>query len=141
MSLPDFMKDFDDYGTFQIFDYVTRNDGYGGQLVPTYIPGATFQGVLILNNSINAQSAQKQGVTGVYTLSIDKTMRLPWHTIFQKLILDEDGAVIGHGSVYRVTTKDDNSAPKSASLSMQFRQVICEEWKLPTELQNLNTGG
>lgn len=141
MSLPDLMKEFDDYGTFQIYDIVTSNDGYGGQLAEKYVPGGTFQGVLILNNSINAQSAQKQGVTGVYTLSIDKVLRLPWHTVFQKLILDENGAVIGRGSVYRVTTKDDNSPPKSASLTMQFRQVTCEEWKLPKELQSLNTGG
>lgn len=139
MSLPDFLKGYDDYGSFQIIDSVTRNDGYGG-FVPTYEYGGIIEGVLVLNNSINAQVAQKQGVTGVYTLSFDKTIRLPWHTIFQKVVLNKDGTIKQRGSVYRVTTKDDNSPPKTASLSMQFRQVTCEEWKLPTELEAIQGG-
>ena len=135
MSLPDLMKANDDYGTFQIYDYVTAQDDYGG-FNPTYQVGAIFDGVLILNNSIQAQTAQKQGVTGVYTLTVDKSFRLPWHTVFQKVILDSEGNVTQKGSVYRVTTKDDNSPPKTASL--HFRQVTVEEWKLPV---NEATGG
>jgi len=129
MSLPDFIKGFDDYGEFQILDYTTVSDGYGGAVEPTYVPGATFMGALVLNNSIQAQTAQKQGVTGVYTLTFDKSMHLPWHTVFQKIIRDENGNKVSNGSIYRVTTKDDNAPPKSATL--KFRQVTAEEWQLP----------
>lgn len=140
MSLPDFLKGYDDYGSFQILDLVTRSDGYGSY-ISKYEYGGIFEGVLVLNNSINAQIAQKQGVTGVYTLSFDKVMRIPWHTVFQKVVIDDNGTITQRGSVYRVTTKDDNSAPKTASKPMQFRQVTCEEWKLPTELEGLESGG
>lgn len=141
MSLPSFLEVFDDYGTFQIYDVTTGGgDGYGGNIKPTYTPGGMFKGVLVLNNSVNAQIAQKQGVTGVYTLSFGKELRLAWHTVFQKVILDKDGKVIQRGSVYRVTTKDDNSAPNTASTAMQFRQVTAEEWKIPTELEVIQGG-
>ena len=134
-DLPELMKANDDYGEFQIFDYVSQNDGYGGMYF-TYKAGAIFDAVLILNNSIQAQTAQKQGVTGVYTLTFSKTLRLPWHTVFQKIIRNGN-EIIGTGSYYRVTTKDDNSPPKTASL--KFRQVVCEEYKLPDEHET--TGG
>lgn len=129
MSLPDLMKANDDYGEFQIYDLITYNDQYGGH-EQRYTPGATFEGVLILNNSIRAQEAQKNGVTGVYTLTFDKTLRLPWHSVFKKIIR-ENGNIVATGSFYRVTTKDDNAPPKTATL--KFRQVVCEEYTLPSE--------
>lgn len=122
MSLPDLMKETEGYGYFRILDKTTQEDGYGGY-IDTYAVGARFEGVLVLDDSINAQAAMAQGVTGVYTLTYDKALRLPWHTVFCK---DED-----HNQVFRVTSKDEKSTPSSSSLRM--RDVKCEEWVLPDD--------
>ena len=125
MALPDLMKENENYGQFQIYDLTTQNDGYGGYM-STYTPGATFDAVLVLDDSIQAQVAEKQGVTGVYTLTFDNALRLPWHTVFRKI--SGDGLV---GTFFRVTSKDDKVPPKGATL--KFRNVNVEEY-VPTDV-------
>lgn len=116
--IPVLMQNSEGYGQFTILDKITRNDGYGGT-VDTYEDGADFYGVMVLDDSINAQKAESEGVTGVYTLNYDKALRLPWHTVLR-------GA---DGRTYRVTSRDEKSTPSSSPLNL--RQVKCEEWELP----------
>lgn len=115
------MLETEGHGFFRIINRSTEADGYGG-FVDTYTIGAKFEGVLVLNDSINAQVAMSQGVTGVYKLIYDKSLRIHWHTVFCK---DED-----HDRVFRVTSKDEKSTPSSSS--MDLRYVLCEEWEIPT---------
>ena len=122
--IPELMKETEGYGRFQILNVSKQDDGYGGYK-DTYSPGATFEGVLFLNDSINAQAAMSQGVTGVYTLTYNKELRLPWHTVFCK---ETDSS-----RTYRVTSKDEQSSPGSSNLDM--RVVNCEEWEIPTNGQ------
>lgn len=117
------MKESEGYGFFRIINRSTESDGYGG-FIDTYTMGAKFEGVLVLNDSINAQVAMSQGVTGVYKLFYDKSLRIPWHTVFCK---DEDNS-----RVFRVTSKDEKSTPSSSS--MDLRYVLCEEWEIPGEV-------
>ena len=123
MALPSLLKANENYGEFQIYDAITENDGYGGYKT-TYTPGAVFEGVLVLDDSINAQIAGKQGVTGVYTLTVEKILRIPWHTVFRKI--SGENLV---GNFFRVTGKDDKATPKSAGIDM--RTVNVEEYELP----------
>ena len=116
MSMPDLLKANENYGMYQIWYSTIQDDGYGGY-AEVYVPGATFEGVLVLNDSINAQVAEQQGVTGIYTLTFDKALRLPWHTIFQKKDTDR---------YYRVTSKDESSTPSVSGMDM--RQVKAEEY-------------
>lgn len=120
--LPSLMQENENYGKFQIFNAITQNDGYGGY-VTTYEPGATFDAVLVLDDSLQAQVAEKQGVTGVYTLTYEKALSLPWHTVIKKI----SGEKLV-GMYFRVTSKDENATPKSSSLNL--RKAQCEEFVL-----------
>lgn len=102
---------------FTILDKTTTPDGYGG-VVTTWTDGATIKAAVVLDNSINAQRAQKEGVTGVYTITTDKNVVLRFHDVLRR---ESDGLVL------RVTTNgDDSKTPNSAGLNM--RQVRAEEW-------------
>lgn len=114
--LPDLMREFESYGEYQIYNLEEgEDDGFGGYS-EIYTPGETFEGVLILDDSLNAQIAEKQEVKGVYTLTFDKDTRLPFHTVIKSLIT---------GQFFRVVSKDEQSTPINASFD--FRQVKCEE--------------
>lgn len=96
------------------------DDGYGGQET-RIIDGATIQCAIVLNNSIQAQIAQKQGTTAYYTITTSKDVNLEYHNVIMRL---------SDGKVFRVTSNgDDNKTPDSAGLDM--RQVNAEEWELP----------
>ena len=120
MSLPDLMKANENYGTFQIYDKTTQNDAYGGYM-DVYVPGATFEGMLVLDDSINAQVAESQGVTGIYTLTFSKALRLPWHTVFKKT----SGERLV-GMYFRVTSKDESATPRVSGLDL--KNVKAEEF-------------
>lgn len=96
------------------------DDGYGGQKT-IWTEGATIQCAIVLNNSIQAQIAQKQGTTAYYTITTEKALNLQYHDVIKRL---EDG------KIFRITSDgDDNKTPESAGLDM--RQVTAEEWSLP----------
>lgn len=122
MSLPDLLKANENYGVYQIWDKTTQNDGYGGYK-EVYMAGATFEGVLVLDDSINAQIAEQQGVKGVYTLTFGKELHLPWHTVFKRT---DDSS----NTFYRVTSRDENATPSTTRLNM--RNVKAEEFVLPS---------
>lgn len=120
--IPQLLRDDENHGFFTEMYKVSTPDGYGGtKRVWTY--GATFEGVLSLNDSINAQTAAQAGVTGVYTLYYNKEMRLPWHTVFCR-----EGKP---AETYRVTSKDEHSTPSSTRLDM--RVVHCEEYEVAVD--------
>ena len=105
-----------------ILNKVKVEDGYGGY-VDTYAEGVEFDAAIVLNNSIEAQVALKQGVTGVYTITTTKALNLQYHDVFKR---------VSDGKIFRVVTDgDDKKTPNSAGLDM--RQVSAEEWSLPNE--------
>ena len=101
----------------QMIDKTTEEDGYGG-FIPRWVLGATFQAAVVLDDSMTAQTALAEGVTGVYTVTTAKNVNLQFHDVFKRL---------SDGKVFRVKTDgDDKKTPKSAGLNM--RQVRAEEW-------------
>jgi hypothetical protein len=103
-----------------IIDKTTRPDGYGG-VVTEWVDGAPFVAATVLDSSIQAKVAEKQGVTGIYTVTTEKSINLQYHDVFRRL---------SDGKIFRVTSDgDDKKTPGSASLNM--RQVSAEEWELP----------
>lgn len=118
MSLPDLLKANENYGVYQVWNSAIVDDGYGGYK-EELTPGATFEGVLVLDDSINAQIAEQQGVRGVYTLTFGKGLRLPWHTVFRRT--DDSRNLF-----YRVTSRDESSTPSVTRLDM--RTVKAEEY-------------
>lgn len=105
-----------------MLDKTTEEDTYGGYRV-VWKEGAEFQAAIVLDSSIQAKIAEKQGVTGLYTITTKKNVNLQYHDIFKRL---EDG------KIFRVTSDgDDKHTPMSANLNM--RQVSAEEWNLTDE--------
>ena len=102
-----------------MLDKRTTADGYGGYIT-SWIEGAEFQAAIVLDNSIEARIAEKQGVTALYTITTKKAVNLQYHDVFRRL---------KDGKIFRVTSDgDDNHTPASANLNM--RQVSAEEWEL-----------
>ena len=108
--------------TCQMLDKTKAPDGYGGY-VNTWSEGVTFDAAITFDTSMQARTAEKQGVTSLYTVTTAKNITLEYHEVFKRL---------KDGKIFRVTSDgDDKYTPDSASLNM--RQVTCEEWELPND--------
>lgn len=102
-----------------MLDKTTTEDGYGGYDV-VWSEGVSFNAAIVLDTSIQARVAEKQGVTGLYTITTDKALNLQFHDVFKR---------VSDNKVFRVTSNgDDKKTPNSATLNM--RQVSAEEWDL-----------
>ncbi len=114
MSLLDEMKT-----ACVMLDKKRTPDGEGG-FTTSWVEGAKFIAAIILDSSIEARVAEKQGVTGLYTVTTDKNAKLEYHDVFKRLY---------DGKVFRVTSDgDDKQTPARASFQMS--QVTAEEWEL-----------
>ncbi len=103
-----------------MLDKTTSPDGYGGY-VSTYADGAEFMAAITLDTSIEARTAEKQGVTSLYTVTTGREMTLEYHDVFRRA---RDGKIL------RVTSDgDDKYTPASAGLNMRI--CTAEEWELP----------
>lgn len=95
------------------------SDGYGGYIT-TWSDGAEFKAAITFDTSMEARTADKQGVTSLYTVTTSKALTLEYHDVFKR---------VRDGKIFRVTSDgDDKFTPASASLNM--RQVTAEEWML-----------
>lgn len=117
---PDLMKSDEGFKTFRVLNESIEDDGYGGT-ISVYRRGATFEAVLNLDDSLNAQIAQAQGVKGVYTLTCEKSLNLPWRTVF--CVADDET------NAFRVTTKEFGNATPGVS-ALNLRQVNAEDFEL-----------
>ena len=96
-------------------------DGEGGYTVD-WAEGATFQNYQALDTSMEARTAEKQGVTSVYSALVDKDVQIEYGDYFKEK---------ESGTVYRVTSHpDEKQAPKSASFTLKF--FTAERAVLPT---------
>jgi len=110
-----------------MLDKTTSSDGYGGYVI-SWKDGAEFLAAIVLDSSMQARIAEKQGVTALYTVTTTKALNLQYHDVFRRV---EDG------KIFRVTSDgDDKKTPASANLNM--RQVTAEEWEL-TDGQSTST--
>lgn len=110
---------YDAFEPVVIMDKVRTPDGEGG-FITTWTEGAAFKAAITYDTSLEAQTAQKAGVTSVYTITTDKTVTLEYHDVLKR---QRDN------KVFRITSDgDDKFTPESASF--QVRQVRAEEWTL-----------
>ena len=95
------------------------DDGYGGYRT-RWEEGAQFKAAITFDTSIEARTAEVQGVTSLYTVTTQKNLTLEYHEVFKRL---------SDNKIFRVTSDgDDKFTPPSAGLNM--RQVTAEEWVL-----------
>lgn len=103
-------------------DQTTVYDDIGGY-VTRYVPGAEFSAAIVLEDSINANIARKQGVKDLYWVSVKKIVPLRVDQVFRR---NSDGRT------FRVTRNgDENTTPFSAGIDM--RRVRAEEFILPND--------
>lgn len=92
-------------------------DGEGG-FITDWAEGVQFKAAISFDGSMEARTAEKQGVTSLYTVTVPLNCKLEYNDIFKRL---------RDGKVFRVTSDgDDKITPPSASF--QFVQVNAEEW-------------
>lgn len=103
---------------FVMLDKRTKPDGYGG-ITAEWTEGVEFSAALRLDSSLQARVAEKQGVTGLYTVITPKAVVLDYHDVFKRL---------SDGRILRVTSKSDKATPDGAA--MQLRKYTAEEWEL-----------
>lgn len=102
-----------------MLDKSTADDGYGGEIT-TWTEGAHFDAAITLDTSIQARTAQAQGVNNLYTVTVSRNKALDYHDVFKRL---------SDGKIFRITSDGaDKHTPDSASF--QVRQASAEEWVL-----------
>lgn len=94
------------------------SDGEGGFLPAKWVDGASFKAAITFNSSMEARTAEKQGVTSRYTITAPINAKLEYHDVLKRL---------RDGKVFRVTS-DGDDVQTPASASFQFLQVEAEEW-------------
>ena len=105
--------------TCVILNKHTEPDGYGGY-IDTWAEGAEFKAAIVFDTSIEARTAEKAGVTSLYTVTVPRSLMLEYHDVFRRA---------KDGKIFRVTSDgDDKFTPASAGLDM--RQVTAEEHTL-----------
>ena len=98
-------------------DKTKQPDGEGGY-INQWTDGAEFYAAITFDSSLQARTAEKSGVTSLYTVTTKKGVQLDYHDVFRRL---------SDGKVFRVTSDgDDKMTPPSASF--QFAQVTAEEF-------------
>lgn len=115
MSLIDVMKE-----DCVMLDKRTVSDGLGGFTLE-WTNGASFQAAIIKNSTMEARIAEKQGVTELYTVTVDKGLALQYHDVFRRL---------SDSATFRVTSNIADSETPSVA-TFQIGQVTAERWELP----------
>lgn len=94
----------------------TSLDEYGG-FINTWVDGAAFKAAIVFDTSIEARTAEAQGVHSLYTVTTPRNITLQYHDVFRRT---------RDSKLFRVTSDgDDKYTPRSATLDM--RQVTAEE--------------
>ena len=102
-----------------MLDKRTVSDGLGG-FNYEWVDGAEFRAAVIKNNSMEARVAEKQGVTELYTVTVDKGLVLQYHDVFRRM---------SDGLTFRVTSNIRDSETPSVA-TFQIGQVTAERWEL-----------
>ena len=102
-----------------IVNRIVVDDGYGG-VYTEWHEGARFKAAIVFDSSIEARTAEAQGVKSLYTITTQKGITLQYHDVIKRI---EDGKIL------RITSDgDDKFTPRSSGLNM--RQVTAEEYNL-----------
>ena len=97
-----------------------KPDGAGGYIT-TWTEGAEFSNYQVLDTSMEARRAEKEGVTSVYSALVDKAVPIEYADYFR----DKESGV-----TYRVTSNpEEREAPKSAGAAIRGLKYFTAERK------------
>ena len=95
-------------------------DGEGG-FTTKWADGVQFKAAISFDNSMEARTAEKAGVTSLYTVSVPISVAIEYHDVFKRL---------SDGKIFRATSDgDDSKTPAMATF--QIAQFTAEEF-VPT---------
>lgn len=100
-----------------LLERVRTSDGEGGWTT-AWADSIPFDAAIVLDSSIGARIAEAEGVTGVYTVTVDRNVSMEFHDAFRR---ESDG------QVFRVTKVND---PTPGMATFQFNQYQAETWSL-----------
>ena len=92
-------------------------DGEGG-FTTDWAEGVHFKAAISFDSSMQARTAEKQGVTSLYTVTVPINAKLEYHDVIKR---ERDG------KIFRITS-DGGDKVTPGSASFQFAQVTAEEW-------------
>lgn len=102
-----------------MLDKRTVSDGLGG-FTTEWVEGAGFRAAIVKDSTMAARVAEKQGVTELYTVTVDKGITLQYHDVFRRR---------SDGAIFRVTSNIVDSETPSVA-TFQIGQVTAERWEL-----------
>lgn len=106
---------------FVFLNKVKVDDPVGGYK-DDYQDGVTFKAAVIKNSTTEAQIAEKNGITEIFTIVTDKSMVLEFHDVLRRA---------SDGEIFRVTSRAvDSQAPEASTVPIA--KVSAERWVLPT---------
>lgn len=98
-------------------------DGEGG-FITTWTPGEDqFKASITFDSSMQARTADKLGVTSLYTVTTSKNAALEYHDVIKRL---------SDGKIFRITSDGDDKQTPARAMFGQYLQVTAEEWVIPT---------
>lgn len=106
-----------------MMDRQTVSDGVGG-FTYRWTQGAEFNAAIVKDNTLNAQIAEKQGVSELYTITVPKGVTLEFHDVFKR---------VRDSATFRVTSNIHESETP-ARATFQIGQVTAERWELTGEV-------
>lgn len=106
---------------FVFLNKVKVDDPVGGYK-DDYQDGVTFKAAVIKNSTTEAQIAEKNGISEIFTIVTDKSMVLEFHDVLRRA---------SDGEIFRVTSRAvDSQAPEASTVPIA--KVSAERWVLPT---------
>jgi len=87
-----------------------------------YQDGVTFKAAILKNSTTEAQIAEKNGVSELFTIVTDRNMVLEFHDVLRR---------VSDNEIFRVTSRAVDSQAPAAS-TVKIAKVTAERWVLPT---------
>ena len=84
------------------------SDGEGGFVVE-WTEGASFKAAIVFDNSMEARTAEKAGVTSLYTVSVPISVAIEYHDVFKRL---------SDGKIFRATS------PSSRGRGLKYQSTL-----------------
>ena len=104
---------------FCFVEHTKEPDGEGG-FVKTWHDGAGFDAAMVLDTTMQARVAEKQGVTSVFTITTSRNTLLEYNDVIRRL---------SDRQTFRVTSNGkDKISPNSGTIDIS--QATAEKWEL-----------
>ena len=83
-----------------------ESDGAGGWIISGWEDGAAFDAAIVLDQSMQAKIAEKEGVTSVYTVTTKRSCALEYHDGISERILFHAGSIFRSRSSPRRSSRE-----------------------------------